>query len=253
MIKFFRKIRRNLLSEGKTGKYFKYAIGEIILVVIGILIALSINNWNSQRQAILKLESNFKYLKEDLNSNKRQLLNLIERREKVIESCTKLLDNYLERKNITSREFISTYYLVVSERKFESVNNGISKIMSSNSIESKEFQPIRDLLRSYKNDISKLKELEEKENAFIENMEAKLTSNGFIGDMWINIREIKNGYDTTGINPDFDFIRTMEYDELKFVIVRYEVVMPWVIEDYNNIIDKGEMIIDEIKNHYDSK
>lgn len=46
MIKFFRKIRYNLMSENKIGKYLKYAIGEIILVVIGILIALSINNWN---------------------------------------------------------------------------------------------------------------------------------------------------------------------------------------------------------------
>ena len=46
MIKFFRKIRQNLLMENKTSKYFKYAIGEIVLVVIGILIALSINNWN---------------------------------------------------------------------------------------------------------------------------------------------------------------------------------------------------------------
>ena len=43
MIKFFRKIRQNLLSEGKTGKYLKYAIGEIVLVIIGILIALGIN------------------------------------------------------------------------------------------------------------------------------------------------------------------------------------------------------------------
>ena len=50
MIKFFRKIRQNLLSEGKTGKYFKYAIGEIVLVVIGILIALQINNWNENRK-----------------------------------------------------------------------------------------------------------------------------------------------------------------------------------------------------------
>ncbi len=45
MIKFFRQIRQRLLLEGKTGKYFKYAISEIILVVIGILIALSLNNW----------------------------------------------------------------------------------------------------------------------------------------------------------------------------------------------------------------
>ena len=50
MIKFFRKIRQDLLSEGKTGKYFKYAIGEIVLVVIGIFIALQLNNWNENRK-----------------------------------------------------------------------------------------------------------------------------------------------------------------------------------------------------------
>ena len=50
MIKFFRSLRMQLLSENKTGKYLKYAIGEIILVVIGILIALQINNWNENRK-----------------------------------------------------------------------------------------------------------------------------------------------------------------------------------------------------------
>ena len=63
MIKFFRKIRQNLLSEGKTGKYLKYAIGEIILVVIGILIALQINNWNEKEKLKteeLKFLENFK-------------------------------------------------------------------------------------------------------------------------------------------------------------------------------------------------
>jgi hypothetical protein len=46
MIKFFGHIRRSLINENKMGKYFKYAIGEVVLVVIGILIALQINNWN---------------------------------------------------------------------------------------------------------------------------------------------------------------------------------------------------------------
>jgi len=57
MIKFFRKIRQNLLSEGKTGKYLKYAIGEIILVVIGILIAIAINDAynNAKNEAKIKV------------------------------------------------------------------------------------------------------------------------------------------------------------------------------------------------------
>lgn len=48
MIKFFRKIRQQLIAENKVSKYLLYSIGEIVLVVIRILIALSINNWKEQ-------------------------------------------------------------------------------------------------------------------------------------------------------------------------------------------------------------
>ncbi|SDR02246.1 DUF6090 family protein [Flagellimonas zhangzhouensis] len=69
MIKFFRKIRQNLLSEGKTGKYLKYAIGEIILVVIGILIALQINNWNENRKNNLLEQQLLKALLTEFETN----------------------------------------------------------------------------------------------------------------------------------------------------------------------------------------
>lgn len=73
MIKFFRKIRYNLMSENKTGKYLKYAIGEIILVVIGILIALQINNWNEQR----KIENKGKaYINEIYKELKTEISNI---------------------------------------------------------------------------------------------------------------------------------------------------------------------------------
>ena len=54
MLKFFHKIRYDLMETNKTGKYFKYTIGEIILVVVGILIALGINNWNQERISNIK-------------------------------------------------------------------------------------------------------------------------------------------------------------------------------------------------------
>ena len=57
MIKFFRQIRQSLIMENKTSKYLKYAIGEIVLVVIGILIALQVNNWNEE-QKVKKEEKN---------------------------------------------------------------------------------------------------------------------------------------------------------------------------------------------------
>ena len=65
MIKFFRKIRQELLTENKFSKYLLYAIGEIVLVVIGILIALSINNWNENR----KLQKEELNLLSDIRTN----------------------------------------------------------------------------------------------------------------------------------------------------------------------------------------
>ncbi|WP_412559449.1 DUF6090 family protein [Winogradskyella sp. MIT101101] len=72
MIKFFRQIRYNLMEQNKTGKYFKYAIGEIILVVIGILIAIQINNWNEnhkiqneEKKILLALLKEFQNSKDD--------------------------------------------------------------------------------------------------------------------------------------------------------------------------------------------
>ena len=73
MIKFFRKIRYNLIEQNKTGKYFKYAIGEIVLVVIGILIALQINNWNSIRNDRLLEDEYLIRLAEETRWNIKQL------------------------------------------------------------------------------------------------------------------------------------------------------------------------------------
>ncbi|MGK0413277.1 MAG: hypothetical protein ACJA1B_001480 [Polaribacter sp.] len=78
MIKFFRKIRQKLLMENKTGKYFKYVIGEIVLVVIGILIALQINNWNENRKQKAKVNSYLKSMLIDLNSDTENYTNFIE-------------------------------------------------------------------------------------------------------------------------------------------------------------------------------
>jgi hypothetical protein len=84
MIKFFRKIRQKLLSENRFSKYFIYAIGEILLVVIGILIALSINNWNefkkeriTERDFLISIQNDLKqdtaFLSSQIKNNKYRL------------------------------------------------------------------------------------------------------------------------------------------------------------------------------------
>lgn len=97
MIKFFRTIRQNSLSEGKIGKYLKYAAGEILLVVIGILIALSINNWN-QNRAERKMEENYiTSIIEDAEtdlSNFTKAISANEVRMANLDSLTKLCFDY---------------------------------------------------------------------------------------------------------------------------------------------------------------
>jgi hypothetical protein len=66
MINFFRKIRRKLADDNQFFKYTRYAIGEILLVVIGILIALSINNWNEERKQNKIINTYLYNLKEDI-------------------------------------------------------------------------------------------------------------------------------------------------------------------------------------------
>ncbi|MBL4905207.1 MAG: hypothetical protein JKZ00_04180 [Flavobacteriaceae bacterium] len=66
MIKVFRNIRKKLLGEGKTGMYLKYAIGEIVLVMVGILLALQVNNWNTNRVFLKKEQHYLIGLKNDI-------------------------------------------------------------------------------------------------------------------------------------------------------------------------------------------
>jgi len=79
MIKFFRTIRQNLLIENKTSKYLKYAIGEILLVVIGILIALQVNNWNENRKNQREGMAILKNLKSELTEDFSMMAYTIER------------------------------------------------------------------------------------------------------------------------------------------------------------------------------
>ncbi len=83
MIKFFRKTRFDLMDKNKTGKYLKYAFGEIVLVVIGILIALQINNWNSKRIEKTEEQNVLINLKKDFQLNKENLESVLSDNENI--------------------------------------------------------------------------------------------------------------------------------------------------------------------------
>lgn len=91
MIKFFRHIRRSLINQNQTGKYFKYALGEILLVVIGILIALHINNWNEHRKQVKEENEIILSFKAELKTKSNQLKISIERNKEYEEHSRDLL------------------------------------------------------------------------------------------------------------------------------------------------------------------
>lgn len=93
MIKFFRQIRQNLIMDNKTSKYLKYAIGEIILVVIGILIALSINNWNENRINKKNVHHMLKAIKAENQINIEELAVMIEDSNHVRKTLIQLLSS----------------------------------------------------------------------------------------------------------------------------------------------------------------
>ncbi len=76
--------------ENKTGKYFKYAIGEILLVIIGILIAVSINGWNEERKLKIEEQAILKDLKQEMEANLEALEIVIEEHEKSFEGAKEM-------------------------------------------------------------------------------------------------------------------------------------------------------------------
>jgi hypothetical protein len=94
MIKFFRKIRQRLLTQNKFSKYLLYAIGEIVLVIIGILIALSINNWNENNKLEELKQVYYQQLLIDLNKDKEYIIEKINLYNSRIENYENYLDSY---------------------------------------------------------------------------------------------------------------------------------------------------------------
>ena len=91
MFRFFRQIRQSLIMDNKTSKYIKYAVGEIVLVVIGILIALQINTWNQNRQDRIQEQQILEQLLVEYTNNLNQLNQKIDIRNDMILSCIVVL------------------------------------------------------------------------------------------------------------------------------------------------------------------
>ncbi len=150
MISFFRKIRKNLLNEGKTGRYIKYALGEIILVVIGILIALQINDWNQQNKDQAREKVYLDNIERDL-SFQLSLIDLqLEYANKYIANTQPILDHYNKHKTLVLNASLSQMLNTVTERKtFVGVDPTYTDLISSGNIDIIKDLDLKNQLISY--------------------------------------------------------------------------------------------------------
>ena len=157
MIKFFRKIRQNLLSEGKTGKYFKYAIGEVVLVVIGILIALNINNWNEKQKDRVIEQDILVQLLEEYETNLKQLENKIQLRNIIIKSSIEVLGYIDSPININKDSLIKKIATLRYDPTFDPIQNDL---ISSGNIRLIQNKNLRKMLSNWSSDVVAVQEME---------------------------------------------------------------------------------------------
>ena len=241
MIKLFRNIRQNFIMENKTSKYLKYAIGEIVLVVIGILIALQINNWNETKKEHHILRGHLETIVENLNNNQVQLIALIQHRQKSHALSTQMINAYKSNNNADSDTIIEAILSIVVERKFDPELSGFERLKSSTLYESQAINAIRDLAVEYNKIIEEIKFMEMRHNEFSENMENGLWKNGFYDNYWSFFRASFD-FEKFG-KPDakIDLIEiTNAYGELKGMFLRNEFVISKVMDFYQLLSTKGE-------------
>jgi hypothetical protein len=160
MIKFFRKIRQKLISENKFSKYLIYAIGEIILVVIGILIALQVNNWNENKSLENKTIISLSSLAEELNSNKRVLKSNIDLIKFDIQTGLNLIDSL--NNNSISKENKNTYLvdkiLELGPIRVRSLTtNSLEEMISSGKYSTINSETVKENLLAYNSEIENMK------------------------------------------------------------------------------------------------
>jgi len=157
MIKFFREIRQKLITENKFSKYLIYAIGEIVLVVIGILIAIQINNANEIRKSRNKEVGYLENIKEDLNINSDKIKSLIERRNGRTEVAHKLI-GHIEGEPVNDwHEFNLEIIKIYTWERFYQHNYTFEELISSGNLSFIKNDSIKTLLFDLESTYKQLK------------------------------------------------------------------------------------------------
>ena len=202
MIKFFRKIRQNLLMENKTGKYFKYAIGEILLVVIGILIAIQLNEWRNDKANANQKQNVLLALKAEFEANLTQLDKVYYYQTNTLNALNKTM-NLIDSINYISDDkvFIETILDMKYEYSYNPTNGALRSAVSSGDIHLIDSERLIELLFSWEDLVKDSFEESERQ--------IKYASDSYpLLDKHIQLKEVYKSklYDDKGSKHPSDFV-----------------------------------------------
>lgn len=150
MIKFFRNIRKSLLKEGKTSSYFRYAIGEILLVMVGILLALQVNTWNQNRINSTKERAYLIGIESDLKSQLVLMENTDNVYDSLLSNASSLLIDFQE---LNSVEKIPNLNKRISylmwDTSLREINTSFTELISTGNINLIKNKSLRTLIIKY--------------------------------------------------------------------------------------------------------
>jgi len=149
------------MEQNKTSKYFKYAIGEIILVMIGILLALQVNNWNETRKNRILELTYLENIKADLNLNTNELQEFIASREMCIKASDSILEFFEGKKPINVDDFNRYAINVMVWFPFQQHDNTYQELVNSGKLSLISNKAIKDHLQNMQTSFKKV--------AFVEN------------------------------------------------------------------------------------
>ncbi|MDX1471527.1 MAG: DUF6090 family protein, partial [Flavobacteriaceae bacterium] len=158
MIKFFRNIRQSMIRKNRFTKYILYALGEIILVVVGILIALQINNWNESRKDDHKEQLILKQLKIEYQSNLVQLASKVKIRNSLIKDSKEVMQLFQTQETISEDSLAKKLSSLGLATTFDPIQNDLVSSGNINIIKNIE---LKRLLTNWPSDVIQLKETEQ--------------------------------------------------------------------------------------------
>ena len=217
MIKFFRKIRQNLLSENKFSKYLIYAIGEIILVVIGILIALQLNNYNETLNQNELEQKALHNLKLDFEYNQLELEKALQTLQENKEACITIL-NYTGNKYSDAFKIDSLLQLVPSIPQYFPQNGFLMDLINSGNLGIIKNDNLRNKLSSWLPALETLKHREELSVEFDNDIIRYIIKNG----SWLNSDEMTSDQNIkvlkmpkSGFNVENnDLLKNIEFENM---------------------------------------